>query len=207
MNTESVVSFALLFPLFMAAVVLHELSHGVVALWCGDDTASRAGRLTLNPLKHMDWTGMVFLPLLLVALHAPFVFGWAKPVPISPWKFRSPRRDMILVGAAGPASNFLLAIVIAAALRGFNPVLPPAASDLLRTWAVISLALGTFNLLPVPPLDGSRVLAGLLPERWSAVLVFLERWGILLVIGLLWLGVTDRLIWPVVKMMADGLRL
>ncbi len=191
----------------MAAVVLHELSHGVVALWCGDDTASQAGRLTLNPLKHMDWTGMVFLPLLLLFLNAPFVFGWAKPVPISPWKFRSPRRDMILVGAAGPVSNFLLAIVVAVVVHGLNPVLPPLVLELLRTGAVLSLALGVFNLLPVPPLDGSRVLAGLLPERWSAVLIFLERWGIVLVIGLLWLGVTDRLIWPVVEILANWLRL
>ena len=191
----------------MAAVVFHELSHGWVALWCGDATAQRAGRLTLNPLKHMDWTGMVILPLLLRLLNAPFVFGWAKPVPIDPSQFRSPRRDIILVGAAGPASNFLLACVLSGAVHGLNTHLPPLAIELLRYGAVINLVLGTFNLLPVPPLDGSRVLAGLLPPRWAGPLFFIERWGIVVVIGLLWLGVIDRLIWPVIEIMMRGLGL
>ncbi len=167
---EFFLSLLFLFPIFMAAVVIHEVSHGWVALWLGDDTALRAGRLTLNPLKHIDPLGTIALPLLLVFLRSPFVFGWAKPVPVQFLNLRNPKRDMIWVGAAGPLSNFLLAGISAWALRQMSPILPELIEALLRFFILVNLVLGTFNLFPIPPLDGSRVLTGLLPASLSMVL-------------------------------------
>ena len=192
----------LLFPLFVMAVVLHEVSHGWVALHFGDRTALDAGRLTLNPLKHVDLFGTVLLPVLLVALKAPFVFGWAKPVPIDMRNFRRPRRDMLWVGAAGPAANFLLAVAGAFFLRLSAGFVHPVAVYLLKYFAVINLVLGTFNLIPIPPLDGSRVLTGLVPLNLAVRVLAFERWGVLVLMALLYLGVLDRVVWPVVSALA-----
>ena len=184
------------------AVVLHEVSHGWVALRFGDTTALNAGRLTLNPLKHVDLFGTVLLPVLLVVLKAPFVFGWAKPVPVDMRNFRRPRRDMLWVGAAGPATNFLLASAAAFFLRFCAGFLHPVAVYLLRYFAVINLVLGTFNLIPIPPLDGSRVLTGLVPLNLAVRVLAFERWGVLVLMVLLYLGVLDRILWPVVSALA-----
>ncbi len=189
----------------MVAVMIHEVSHGWVALSLGDPTAKEAGRLTLNPLKHMDPVGTVALPLILLLLRAPFVFGWAKPVPINPFLLRHPKRDLLWVGLAGPAANLALAVVAAALVQILGPVRFPLAASLLRTLALISLVLGTFNLLPIPPLDGSRILAGLLPAQAARLLLLLEQWGIVLVVALLYLGVLDRVLWPIVRFLARAL--
>ena len=199
--------FLLIFPLFIMAVVVHEVSHGLVAEALGDPTARRAGRLTLNPLRHVDPIGTVLLPLFLRLIHAPFVFGWAKPVPINFANLRHPKRDVLWIGAAGPAANFLLAGGTALLLKMAGPALPAVAAGLLRYLALINLMLGTFNLLPVPPLDGSRVLVGLLPARWAVGFLLLERWGIVLVMLLLYSGVIDRVIWPTVAWLAQVLEL
>ena len=184
------------------AVVVHEVSHGLVAEAFGDPTARRAGRLTLNPLRHVDPIGTVLLPLFLRLIHAPFMFGWAKPVPIDYRNLRHPKQDVLWIGAAGPIANFLLAGGAALLLKIAGPVLPAVAGGLLRYLALINLMLGVFNLLPVPPLDGSRVLVGLLPMRWAAGVLSLERWGIVLVMLLLYSGVIDRAIWPVIAWLA-----
>ena len=202
---EQLIGFSVLFPLFMVAVMIHEVSHGWVALSLGDPTAKEAGRLTLNPLKHMDPVGTVALPLILLLLRAPFVFGWAKPVPINPFLLRHPKRDLLWVGLAGPAANLALAVVAAALVQILGPVRFPLAASLLRTLALISLVLGTFNLLPIPPLDGSRILAGLLPAQAARLLLLLEQWGIVLVVALLYLGVLDRVLWPIVRFLARAL--
>ena len=200
-------SFLLLLPFFILAVVIHEVSHGWVALQLGDSTALTAGRLTLNPLKHIDLMGTILLPVLLLVLHSPFVFGWAKPVPINILNLRHPKRDMLWVGAAGPAANFFLAVVGALLVRAGAPWMPPLLVGLLKYLVLINLILGTFNLLPIPPLDGSRVLAGLLPLSAARWLFALERWGIILVMGLLYFGVLDRILWPAVTFLAKVLGL
>jgi Zn-dependent protease len=193
--------FLLLFPLFMVAVMVHEVSHGLVALALGDPTARDARRLTLNPLRHIDPVGTVALPLFLVAMNLP-AFGWAKPVPVNAFNLRHPKRDMLWVGAAGPAANFLLAAAGAFLLSRFGGALPALAEGLTRYLVQINLVLGTFNLLPIPPLDGSRVLTGLLPVPLARAVLSAERWGFLIVIALLYFGVLDRLVWPVVGFLA-----
>lgn len=197
-------AFLVLFPLFMIAVMVHEVSHGVAALRLGDPTAKLAGRLTLNPLKHIDPIGTVILPLLLLFLKAP-VFGWARPVPINPAYLRRPRRDLLWVGAAGPAANFALAVVTAAVLQWTGPFLPGWILAPLRYLVLINLVLGTFNLLPIPPLDGSRILTSLLPARYARYMLALERWGFVIVMLLLYVGVIDRFLWPAVSFLVDFL--
>jgi Zn-dependent protease len=174
------------------AVVLHEVGHGVVAYACGDPTAAERGRLTLNPLRHVDPVGTFLLPGILLAsawaigAH-PLVFGWAKPVPVDFRRLRRPRRDMALVAAAGPAVNLVLAALAAYALRtGIET--PGTAGALIRT--VAGLAIGTncvlavMNLLPILPLDGGRILTALLPRRLALSYARLERVGLLLAIVL-----------------------
>lgn len=196
------VSLLLFLPILLISIVLHEVSHGWVAHRLGDQTAKSLGRLSLNPLKHIDLFGTILIPGALLLTGSPVVFGWAKPVPISAWQLRNPRRDMIWVGLAGPVANLLLAVAIA--------VLAQAASLPRGSWlesissiaVVMNLVLAVFNLLPIPPLDGSRVLFGLLPPRAARVLAALERFGFVLLIALMIFGVTSRLIWPVVTRLA-----
>jgi Zn-dependent protease len=186
----------------MLAVIVHEVSHGWLALRLGDPTALEAGRLTLNPFKHIDPVGTVLLPMVMLVMRAPFVFGWAKPVPINAMNLRHPKRDMLWVGAAGPAANFLLAFSVALCLKVAGGWIPPIGISLAKTLILINLVLGTFNLLPIPPLDGSRILVGILPVPWARILLNLESWGIVLVFGLLYLGFMDRILWPTVSLLA-----
>lgn len=188
--------FALLALLF--CVIPHEVAHGLVAMLLGDPTAKRAGRLSLNPLRHLDPIGSVVLPLALLVIRlvtgVPLVvFGWAKPVPINPYYFRDPWRGMVWVGLAGPATNFLLAGVTALLGRAlFLLGLRQRYLFLFLALLVfISLVIGIFNLIPVPPLDGSRILAYFLPVRWRLQLLRLEQFGILIVAALLILGLLD----------------
>ena len=175
------------------AIILHEVAHGYAALLLGDTTARDQGRLSLNPLRHVDRMGTIVLPgiLLLSQLltigQVRFVFGYAKPVPVSAWKFAHPRRGMALVAAAGPAMNFALAWLTALLVPGLADAVmadTPADMDTLSPWIVVPLyfmltnmVLGLFNLLPVPPLDGGRIAVGLLPERLAQAWAGLERYG------------------------------
>ena len=172
------------------AITLHEAAHGYAALALGDDTARQAGRLSLNPLRHIDPVGTILLPgaLLIGQLmtigRVAFMFGWAKPVPVAAWKFRDPRRGMAIVAAAGPAMNFFLAWMGALALRGLgfpDPASPFLAGGLIY-FILTNLVLGLFNLLPIPPLDGGRIAVGLLPEPLARRLAGLERAGIIIVL-------------------------
>jgi Zn-dependent protease len=151
----------------LLAITLHEASHGFVAHWCGDDTAWRLGRVSLNPLKHIDLFGTILLPALLLFLRSPFLFGYAKPVPVQFAALRHPRRDMVLVAGAGPATNILLATAAGLLVHAVG-VLPTGAHDWtlqnLENAIVINVILAVFNMIPLPPLDGGRVAVGVLPE-------------------------------------------
>lgn len=165
------------------AIVFHEVAHGMVARWLGDPTASERGRLSLNPLRHVDLFGTVLLPGLLFFAHAP-VFGWAKPVPVDYSRLRNPKRDMALVGAAGPASNFLLALLSALLIRvlvgnaGPNPD-PGLIVVVLEYFIGFNCFLGLFNLLPLPPFDGSRILRGIAPWPMARLLDRIEPFGLI----------------------------
>jgi len=173
------------------AITLHEAAHGYAALAMGDDTAKLAGRLSLNPIRHIDRVGTILLPGILVASQLLvfhrilFPFGWAKPVPVGAWKFRDPRRGMAVVAAAGPAMNFFLAWLGALALY-LPGVLPGLVSDLATLFCqyfiLANLVLGLFNLLPIPPLDGGRIIVGLLPAPLALAYARVERVGILIVL-------------------------
>lgn len=173
------------------AITLHEAAHGYAAWALGDDTAKLEGRLSLNPLRHVDRFGTLILPGLLILGQVltlgrvVFLFGWAKPVPVSAWRFKYPRQGMALVAAAGPAMNFVLAWLAALALHGTSEMsgrIGAMADDALTLFMLANLVLGLFNLLPIPPLDGGRIMVGILPERLAMQWARLERAGIVIVL-------------------------
>lgn len=180
--------FILLFP----AIILHEIAHGYVAYRLGDPTAKRAGRLTLNPLVHIDPIGTILLPLVLLITTGGFI-GWAKPVPINPWNFKDQRRDLMLTGIAGPATNVVLALIAGLIVR-FLPV-PAGASlgafdnafEVIAFFCYANLMLVFFNLIPIPPLDGSRVVQRLLPDTARDAYHSIERYGFLIIFGIIYL--------------------
>ena len=167
----------------LMSVIIHEVSHGYTALLLGDPTAKLDGRLTLNPIKHLDPIGSVFLPLLLFLSGSSFLIGWAKPVMINPYNLKNPRRDEALVALAGPVSNIIIAIIFGTIIR-FNEILsvPPSALYILSMVVLINLVLACFNLVPIPPLDGSKILFSLLPVRFNAIRATMERFGFVLFI-------------------------
>ena len=178
-----IVQFLIISPLLLVSLVLHELAHGWVAWKLGDPTAKLHGRLTLNPLKHLDTWGTVMLAVTFLGSGGRFFFGWAKPVPISPWHFKDPQRGMMLVGAAGPLTNYLLAIV-AAGLIWLTYTWSPWLEQTLFILFALNVILGTINLIPIPPLDGSRVLGGFLPREAYARWVTYDRYGNYVFLGL-----------------------
>lgn len=182
------------------AITLHEAAHGYAARALGDDTAARLGRVSLNPIRHIDLVGTILLPAFLVVSQlltigrVEAMFGWAKPVPVDIWRLRNPRWGMVLVAAAGPAINavlaFCAALLVHAVLAGEGVMGPDLAEFLLRFAALSILAnlvLGLFNLMPLPPLDGGRIMVGLLPRAPAIALARVEPYGLMIVIGVLFL--------------------
>ncbi|HIE12101.1 MAG TPA: site-2 protease family protein [Desulfotomaculum sp.] len=177
---------------FIVGITLHEFAHAWAANELGDPTARYAGRLTLNPIAHLDPIGTVLVPALLVLTGSRFIFGWAKPVPINPYNFRDRRRGIILVSLAGPVGNLVIATAAAMLYRLLGPADQSLA--LVLVWMVfINVFLAFFNLIPVPPLDGSKVLAGLLPGR-QEWLIYLEKYGMIILLLLIFTGLVGRLV-------------
>jgi len=213
----SVVFFACL----IVAIILHEISHGIVALFFGDDTAKRAGRLTLNPIPHVDPVGSLLLPGMMILANAP-AFGWAKPVPVNPSRLRDPRRQMLWVGLVGPFTNFALMMLAASAVH-FAPdalnvgrrlevlnVNAPILAVTVITFARVNLFLGAFNLLPIPPLDGSSLIERVLPRQWMPYWYRFRQYGFLILIVLIFLlrvNLLGRLVDPLDNALAHYMHL
>lgn len=177
------------------SAVFHEYMHGYAAYRLGDMTAKNAGRLTLNPLKHLEWLGSVFLPLIMVVSGAPFIFAWAKPVPYNPFNLRDRKYGDAKVGASGPLANLMLALAFGLILR-FAPIASPSFAGLLSIIVYVNLMLMVFNLIPIPPLDGSKIVSAFLPAGKKERYLSMERYGFIMVIAFIML-LGDLLIIPV----------
>lgn len=202
-----ILSFIVQAPPFLLAISCHEAAHGWVADRLGDDTARMLGRITLNPIKHLDPMGTLVFALTMVTM--PVGFGWARPVPVTPRNFRNPKRDWLWVSLAGPAANFILAGLSAAAL---HLVVWLVSTETMIAWRVVSeplynmltmsvyinVLLALFNLLPVYPLDGSHVVEGLLPMRQALQFSRLRPFGLVILLGLIFVGIIDKVLFPLV---------
>jgi len=208
MSIDSILQVVLSVVAVFLAIVLHEIAHGYVAWRLGDPTARSRGRLTLNPLAHVDPIGTVLIPLTLAVLRYALnwgvpLFGWAKPVPINPSYFRNPLRGMLYVAIAGPGTNLALALVSAGIFRGLLAVVPATAIGeaagfsgymlewlffLLAAFVIYNLVFCFLNLIPIPPLDGSRILLYFLPAHWRRGLLSIERYGLFIMLGLIYVG-------------------
>jgi len=190
----------LLIIILVFSVIIHELAHGYTAYYLGDPTAKYEGRLTLNPIKHLDPVGSVILPILLFLIKSPILFGWAKPVPVNPYNFNDKKYGELKVSASGPASNFALAIFFGLILR-FIPeslvAMNPGIEVALTYIVMINVWLAIFNLIPIPPLDGSWILFSFLPEKAEGVRIFLQQYGIIILMllilfdGSFWFRITS----------------
>ncbi|MBI3592837.1 MAG: site-2 protease family protein [Nitrospirae bacterium] len=198
----------------LIAIILHEVAHGFVAYKLGDPTAKMMGRLTLNPIAHIDLFGTILMPLLLfISTNGQFVFGYAKPVPINPYNFKNPKRDMAISAAGGPLTNIAIAIASVLILKyaiapaaAFAPeevvgkVIKPLVM-MLSASISINIVLATFNLIPIPPLDGGRVLMGLLPDRQAHALGKIEPFGMIVVLVLVATGAASYIIMPLIRLL------
>ncbi|MEW5746374.1 MAG: site-2 protease family protein [Nitrospirota bacterium] len=197
----------------MLAIILHEISHGFIANKLGDPTAKMLGRLTLNPVAHIDPFGTVLMPLLLfIFTNGQFVFGYAKPVPINPYNFKNPKRDMALSAAGGPVTNILIALISVLLLKYVAAPAAAFASEtvagsiikpivmMLTASVGINIVLASFNLIPIPPLDGGRVLMGLLPHRQSEALGRVEPFGMIIVLVLVATGIARYIVLPLASL-------
>lgn len=176
-------NLVILIPVLLLSMMFHELAHGWIAYKLGDPTAKARGRLSLNPIKHLDPLGTAMF--VITYLFSGFVFGWAKPIPVSPYYFKNRQRGMAIVGAAGPITNFILAIIFALILNLIAPASDSWWFTILFLLFQINVVLGLFNLIPIPPLDGSRVLGAFLPRRAYEKWVAVDRYGMLIVIAVI----------------------
>ena len=210
MDTADTIRHLLISALpILLAITFHEVSHGYVAHRLGDPTAKMLGRLTLNPIPHIDLFGTIILPLMLYYLtDGRFVFGYAKPVPINPMNFKNPKKDMAISAAAGPVTNILLAVLsfivwklVLIPLAGLSPeivgekVLRPLTM-IFQSSIIVNVILASFNMIPIPPLDGGRVLTGLLPYKQAAAFSRIEPFGFIIVLILIYSGIANYIIMP-----------
>ncbi|MCX6760251.1 MAG: site-2 protease family protein [Candidatus Nealsonbacteria bacterium] len=169
--------YIFIFIIFIYSVIIHEISHGAVALRLGDSTAKVQGRLTLNPLPHIDPIGSILLPLLLFLSGSGIIFGWAKPVPVNPYNFTDKKYGELKVAFAGPASNLCVALVFGLLLRFLGPDLPLEMIRMFSFIVIINIQLAVFNLIPIPPLDGSHILFSFFPRQFEKMQTFLYQYG------------------------------
>lgn len=190
--------FIFIIVILIMSVVIHELAHGYSALWLGDSTAKYAGRLTLNPIKHLDPIGSVLVPLLLYILPGNLIFGWAKPVPYNPYNLRNQKWGEAIVAAAGPLTNILIAVIFGLVVRlgAASGIFSTAFIDLASIVVFMNIILAIFNLVPIPPLDGSKILFSVLPYHMQRFRLVLEQFGLILVIFFIF--VLWQFIFPVV---------
>ena len=200
MNDSLVLIFQ--FLVFIFSVMVHEVSHGLMALKLGDTTAKDLGRLNLNPVKHLDFFGSFGLPFILVIIDSPVIFGWVKPVLYNPNNLKNPKTGAVLIGAAGPLSNIFIAVIFGILLRLAGPIIEPALNftPLILFFNIIifiNLLLAVFNLVPIPPLDGSKFLFALLPSKYYRLQRLLEEYGLIILLFFLFFGF--GLIIPVIR--------
>jgi len=202
-------------PPLILAVVLHEIAHGYVAYLLGDPTAKKLGRLSLNPIRHVDPVMTLLLPGILLLMHSPVLFGGAKPVPVNPLYFKNPRYGIVLVAVAGPLTNIFLALISFGLVVVINRttllqgIVPPSLLLLFLMWCLTgvltNLVLAMFNLIPIPPLDGGKIAMGLLPHPLALMLARLEGWGLFILFALLSSGIVNSYLTPVINFASSRL--
>ncbi len=196
MDSTNIIQNILIYALpVLLAITVHEAAHGYAARYFGDNTAYALGRITLNPLKHIDPIGTIAMPLLLLFAGSPFLFGYAKPVPVQFGNLRNPKRDMIWVALAGPASNLAMALmwgIIFYMLQGAD-VNEPFFNKMAQGGILVNAVMFAFNLFPLPPLDGGRILVGLLPYKYAELVTRVEPWGFFIVLGLVIAGIINTI--------------
>lgn len=189
--------------ILIVSVIIHEISHGYVAYFLGDPTAKLSGRLTLNPIPHIDLFGSILVPGMLLLSNVGFLFGWAKPVPYNPYNLRDQRWGTLLVAIAGVVANFTIAIIFGLILRFAPDLFNPAFMSIVQMIVILNLVLGIFNLIPIPPLDGSKVLFSLLPYKYHHIQEVLERnWFIGIFFVILF---ATTIIWPILSVLYSGI--
>ncbi len=194
------------FVVLIFAITIHEFAHGYVAYKLGDPTAKYMGRLTLNPLVHIDPFGTIILPLLLTLAHIPPI-GWAKPVPVDFMSLKNPKRDMLWVGLAGPFANFSLAVILSVIIKLMPMLASTIFGQVIVFGIIINIILAVFNLIPIPPLDGSRIVSALLPYQYIAQYNKIQPYGFIIIILLLWTGILRKLIYGIVLIVVKYLGL
>jgi Zn-dependent protease len=200
MNLPYLMEAALMAVVLLFSVIVHEVAHGYIALLNGDPTARMLGRITLNPVPHIDLIGTILLPLLLLMTHAGILFGWAKPVPVNPLNYRNYRWGEFAVSAAGPVSNLALAAIFALLLR--LDLGNPGFMQLAYFGVSINIFLALFNLIPIPPLDGSHILSILLPRDLARLYAYLQPVGFVLILILFYTGIMSAILMPLYRQIA-----
>lgn len=201
----SIINFIFIIAILLLSISFHEYSHGFAATILGDPTPRLSGRLTLNPFAHIDILGTFIVPILLFVLSAgAFSFGYAKPVPVNPYHFRNPKKDILWVGLAGPAVNFIIALVLIVILKFTNYSFMP---EVLVSGIIINLVIGILNLVPIPPLDGSKILSALLPYKFSYMYLKSEKIGSLLIVFLIVTGFFRGFILPIMSFIFSSFKI